>query len=223
MGSPRFDVDTRFVGVDLGAEWKINTSQAWKLAGVELALFVGNANNAIDARKEKPLQPTLPKVGRFDSDTFRSLPGKIGVIIVCFVECADPIAVATTKPGQAWQERWFASQNDDWAGLLGEKTLHQMRHLRKDAATGCRLIFSATKIDQSFPSDTMDVQRGNWSEPIKRFQVFICLGVWTSSQAEMGFETGCRQMVGVPQTNVDNRTRVPPVALVRPEKNHSLR
>ncbi len=69
----------------------------------------------------------------------------------------------------------------------------------------------------------MDVQRGNWSEPIERFQIFVCLRVWSSSEAEMGFETGFGQMIGVPQTNVDDRTRVPPVALVRPEKNHSLR
>src|SRR5258708_26289455 len=110
MGSPRFDVDTRFVGVDLGAEWKINTSQAWKLAGVELALFVGNANNAIAARKEKPLQPTLPKVGRFDSCTFPSLSGKIRVINLCFLERAGPVVVAPTNPAQALPKRWFASQ-----------------------------------------------------------------------------------------------------------------
>jgi hypothetical protein len=30
-------------------------------------------------------------------------------------------------------------------------------------------------------------------------------------------------MVSVPQTNVDDRSWMPPIAFVRPEKNHSLR
>src|SRR5438132_10747559 len=101
MGPPFFKVDYLLVDVELGSKWEINTGQPGELTSVESGLFSGNPNNAIDARKEDPFQPALPKVARLDSGTLRLFPRKIGVIIVCFVESAHPIAVAAPKPGQA--------------------------------------------------------------------------------------------------------------------------
>src|SRR5260221_13331932 len=78
MGPPFFNVDFLRVGMELSSKREVNTSQSRKLASIEMGLFVGNADYAIDARKEEPFEPALPKVARLNS-TFGFLPGKIDV------------------------------------------------------------------------------------------------------------------------------------------------
>src|SRR6267143_1509679 len=60
MSPPFFNVGFLRVGMELGSKREINTSQSRKLTSVELGLFVGNANYAIDVWKEEPFQPALP-------------------------------------------------------------------------------------------------------------------------------------------------------------------
>jgi hypothetical protein len=66
----------------------------------------------------------------------------------------------------------------------------------------------------------MNVQARSRIEPIKGLQIVVGVRVWASPQTEVRFETGLGKMVSVPQTDIDDRTRVSPIAFVHPKKDH---